>query len=115
MAEFDLVTAEGSIPANIKQNVKKKNVVEKIIGNEGEVAHYHTRDNAYETWDEACVFMKYNVRDDHGLEINNKLYKGQVIVPTCVANYLTQMDQAVEQSEIGLFKSGGSSKIINQN
>lgn len=110
MAEFELSSVE------TKQNIQKKqNVVKKEQVKVGNVAHFHPRENAEETWDEGCLYIDHYVRDPAGLIINDTLYKGSVVVPTCVANYLTQMEQAAELAEISLFRSGSINRVVNQN
>jgi len=113
--ELDL-TQEVVAPEPTKLNVKqKKNVQLKVKGEVGAVAHYHTKDNETEIWEEPCLFIEHFVREPSGLEINSTLYSGKVIVPTCVANYLNQMDQANEIAEAGLFRQGNINRIINRN
>lgn len=110
MAEFELTSVD------TKQNYAlKKNVQDKKIGKVGEVAHYHNRDNAEATWEEACLFVDHFVNEPGGLTINDTVYKGRGIVPTCVANYLTQMEQAAELEEIKIFRSGNIERVINRN
>ena len=113
--ELDL-TNEVEAPESTKLNVKQKqNVQQKVKGEVGAVAHYHERDNENEIWDEPCLFTTYVVREPGGLDINATRYMGKVIVPACTANYLNQMDQAVEIAEAGLFRQGNVSRIINRN
>ena len=113
--ELDL-TEEVEALEPTKLNVKQKqNVQLKVKGEVGAVAHYHPKDNETEIWDEPCLFTSYLVREPGGLDINATRYIGNVVVPTCVANYLNQMDQAVEIAEAGLFRSGKIDRIINRN
>ena len=113
--ELDL-TNEVVAPETTKLNVKQKqNVQLKVKGEVGAVAHYHTKDNETEIWEEPCLFIEHFVREPGGLEINQTMYAGKVIVPTCVANYLNQMDQASEVAEAGLFRQGNINRIINRN
>ena len=113
--ELDL-TQEVEASEPTKLNVKQKqNVQLKVKGEVGAIAHYHTKDNETEIWEEPCLFVKHFVREPGGLEINQTIYKGSVVVPTCVANYLNQMDQAVEIAEAGLFRQGNIERIINRN
>ena len=110
MAEFELKSDDGKINVQLKKNVQDKKV-----GKVGEVAHYHPRDNETETWEQACLFVDHFVNEPGGLTINDTVHKGKNIIPTCVANYLTQMEQAAELEEIKIFRSGSIERIINRN
>lgn len=54
-----------------------------------------------------CYETTYHVRNPGGLRINEKLFKGKVVVPECVANTLCDMDGKWEEAERWLYRDGG--------
>lgn len=57
----------------------------------------------------ACYESTYHIKNPGGFKINEKLYRGRVIVPECVANYLCQMDTEWERAERNLFRNNPTS------
>ena len=58
--------------------------------------------------DEKCYETTYHIKNPGGFKINEKLYKGRVVVPECVANYLCQMDTDWEKTERNLFRNNSA-------
>ena len=54
---------------------------------------------------EPCYEAIYNVRNPNGLKINERLYRGRVVVPECVANTLNTLDSDWESIERNLFRN----------
>jgi hypothetical protein len=73
----------------------------------GVVAHHHERIRDDEAFDEDCLYVEHNVRDRKGFMINDRRYKGRVIVPQCVANYLSMMENSHRRMERGILEDRG--------
>lgn len=54
---------------------------------------------------EPCYEATYHVNNPGGYKINEILYRGRVVVPECVANYLSYMDREWERVERNLFRN----------
>jgi hypothetical protein len=74
----------------------------------GEVAHTHDRELHDGRWvAQNCRAVEYQIKHREGLEINDQLYTGKVIVPQCTANQLNWMDQEVTANEIAIYTNKG--------
>ena len=84
-----------------RKNVQRKNVIVKA-NKIGTVAHYHKNEDEIEIWDEPCLFVEHVVNVPKGLDINGEIYSGKVVVPSCTAGVLGQMENAWEHAEQSL-------------
>ena len=95
-----------------RKNVVRKNVQPKKVGTVGEVAHYHRAENDTEEWDEPCRYVSHKVKNQGGFNLNEVLYVGTVIVPSCTADYLAWMEVTRKHYEQGIFRSNKLNKVI---
>jgi hypothetical protein len=77
----------------------------------GEVAHSHYRENDFEIYEYDCKYVSHQVRDRKGFTVNGKRFQGKVLVPQCVADYLSMMENRHRQMERGIFENRG--KALN--
>ncbi len=96
------------------RGVRVKNVKDKKVGVPGEIAHYHKAEDDTREWEQACLFVNHRVGDPAGLTINDTVYVGSIVVPTCVANDLIHMEQAARLSEEGIFHGRSREKFIRE-
>jgi len=95
----------------------RRNIVRKKVpvfgkdGVSGEIAHYHRKENAVEEWDEPCYFVEHFVDDAKGFSINEKRYKGKVVVPQCMADYLAWQESMRKSYEEGIFRGKVRSRV----
>jgi hypothetical protein len=54
---------------------------------------------------EPCYEVTHFVKNPGGFKINEVLYRGRVVVPRCVADYLTYMDREWDKAERNLFRN----------
>jgi hypothetical protein len=73
----------------------------------GEVAHTHFNENDFEIIEVDCKYIEHNVRDKKGFTINGRRYHGRVLVPQCVADYLSMMENKHREMERGVFEDRG--------
>jgi hypothetical protein len=77
----------------------------------GDVAHTHFNETDFEIVENDCLYVDHQVRDRKGFTINGKRYHGKVVVPQCVANYLSMMENKHREMERSVFENRG--KAIN--
>lgn len=103
-AEFDKrLAGERVIQKVVKPPVRPQLQKKRI----GDVAHTHFDENDYELIERDCLFVEHIVNDRKGFRINNIRYQGKVVVPLCVANYLSKMENDNHASERGIFENRG--------
>jgi hypothetical protein len=73
----------------------------------GDVAHVHHDEFDYEIVERDCKYVEHFVNDRKGFRINNVRYQGRVVVPLCVANYLSKMENDNHAAERGIFENRG--------
>jgi hypothetical protein len=101
-------------PQELKKNILKKNVQEKMTGKAGEVAHYHKAEDKNFTWDEACLFVEHRINDPIGFKINSVVYRGTVVVPQCTADYLASMEANFNQAEANIYRRHENTKFLGE-
>lgn len=88
-----------------RKNVVRKNVQARTDGKIGEIAHYHKKENAVESWEEPCYFVKHRVHDAKGYSINEKRFAGgDHIIPQCTADYLAWQESEHLRYEDGIYR-----------
>ena len=93
-------------PVDRRLNVKKKaQIVTAKDGKPGTIAHTHKKENDSEEWEEPCYFVEHKISLPEGLRINETDYKGVVIVPQCMADYLAWQETEKIRYEQGIFRS----------
>ena len=97
------VAGERVIPKPVKPVVRPK-VQRKQVG---DVAHVHYDERDYEIVERDCKYVGHTVNDRKGFKINNIRYQGRVVVPECVANYLSMMENRAHATERGIFENRG--------
>jgi hypothetical protein len=110
--EFDLTEMTGPVTPPERQNVVRKNVVAKTTGRVGDVAHYHKQENEEETWDQPCLFVEHRIQSASGINANDHLYIGLVVIPQCLADYFGWQESAKREYEQGIFRNKGGSKFV---
>ena len=95
-----------------RKNVKRQNVQPKQVGKVGEVAHYHRAESETEEWDEPCHYVSHKIKNQGGFKINEVLYSGTVIVPSCMADYLAWMEVTRKHYEQGIFRSNKLNRVV---
>jgi hypothetical protein len=97
--------AEGQklIPKVTKVRVPPKRKVFRA----GEVAHPHFRETDEGMLEIPCLYVDYTVKDRKGFTINDRLYKGKVVVAQCTANVLSEMENKHRAMERGIFEDRG--------
>lgn len=108
-----------------KEGTRRESVLsKKVAANGRKVAHYHMPDRRANQHGpiaspdtvfgrqtkEPCYETVHFVRSPGGFSINEVRYVGRVIVPECIANYLTQMDREFERTERNLFRNNAVAK-----
>lgn len=73
----------------------------------GEIAHTHFNETDFEVVETDCIYVDHQVRDRKGFTINGKRYHGKVLVPQCVANYLSMMENKHREMERSVFEDRG--------
>lgn len=73
----------------------------------GDVAHVHYDELDYEIVERDCLYVEHFVNDRKGFRINNVRFQGKVVVPLCVANYLSKMENDNHAAERGIFENRG--------
>ncbi len=74
----------------------------------GERTHKHVReDHDFEQTSVPCHAVEYRVKSRQGLVINERRYTGLVVVPQCVADYLTSMDLQYRKNEDAIHSNRG--------
>lgn len=110
-AEFDKRLADETKSAageRVTQKVTKPPVRPQLQKKRiGDVAHTHFDENDYELIERDCLFVEHFVNDRKGFRINNIRYQGKVVVPQCVANYLSKMENMSHAAERGIFENRG--------
>jgi len=101
--------AEGqrAVPKVLKQRVPPKAQLYKV----GQVAHVHYRETPDEMIEVICPYVEHTVRDKKGFTINNRTYRGKVIVARCTANVLSEMENKHRAMERGIFEDRG--RMVN--
>lgn len=79
----------------------------KQIHQPGEVAHHHYRETEEGMMEIDCLYITHNVRDKKGFVINDRTYRGKVVVPLCTANVLGEMENKHRAMERGIFEDRG--------
>src|SRR5690242_14136540 len=93
-----------AVPADLRQNVKKKRVIKVAKdGKPGDIAHTHRKENELEEWDEPCFYVEHKV--SMPIRVNEVDYMGKVIVPQCTADYLAWQESEKLRYEQGIFRS----------
>lgn len=104
---------EGEQPADSRRNVTpKKQIRVAKNGKAGDIAHYHAKENEFETWEEPCYFVEFRVELKEGLRINQHDYVGKVIVPQCTADYLAWQQSEKIRSEQNIYRSNRLNKTV---
>jgi hypothetical protein len=101
--EAKTVAGERSVPKPQKVRVVPKSNKHRIGG----VAHTHFREREDDMLEVDCLYVEHFVNDRKGFKINNIRYSGKVIVPQCVANYLSKMQNDHQASERAMFEDRG--------
>jgi len=73
----------------------------------GEIAHTHFNETDFEIVEVDCKYVNHQVRDRKGFTINGKRYHGKVLVPQCVADYLSMMENKHREMERSVFEDRG--------
>jgi hypothetical protein len=110
-AEFDkrLAAADTGVPVERATPKPPRIIVKpKFKGKKvGDVAHQHFSENETEVIERDCLYVEHLVNDRKGFKINETRYQGRVIVPQCVANYLSMMENRSKLAERGIFENRG--------
>lgn len=59
-----------------------------------------------------CPYVKYRVKSPLGQKVNEVLYFGEVEVPQCLANILSEQDQHWQRAETFLMTNRGGSQVV---
>ncbi len=100
---IDIVEAQEIVEAPLKKNVQLKKNIKPKSGKVGDIAEYHARENEYESWDEACLFVEIHV--PMLIKINGEPFQGKKIVPQCTADYINWMVLERQRNEEQIFRS----------
>jgi predicted GNAT superfamily acetyltransferase len=74
----------------------------------GDVAHTHKQVNEdFEEYEKECKYVLHAINDAKGFVINEHRYQGNVVVPQCVADYLSMMESRMQITERGMFQDRG--------
>ena len=90
-------------PVNEKRKIAHWHSADKRASQRGPISDFNVEVGRPKR--EACYESEYHVKSPGGFKINEKLYRGRVVVPECVANYLTMMDTEWEKVERNLFRN----------
>ena len=80
----------------------------------GDVAHTHWQEREDDMLEVDCLYVDHFVDDRRGFAINGKRYSGKVIVPQCVANYLSKMENDHKASERAIFEDRGHRRYYGE-
>ena len=99
-------------PIDGRKNVVRKKVIQLAKdGKAGDIAHYHHKENEVEEWDEPCYWVEHRVEDGRGFQINERLYRGKVVVPQCTADYLAWQESEHRRYEAGIFRGKNNQRV----
>lgn len=101
---------ERTKPKPTKQRVVPKSSRNKV----GDVAHTHFREREDDMLEVDCKFVDHFVDDRRGFAINGKRYSGRVVVPQCVANYLSKMENDHKANERAMFEDRGHRRYYGE-
>jgi hypothetical protein len=116
-AEFDnrLKADRRDVGERIKPKPQKVRVVPKRQKFKvGDVAHTHFQEREDDMLEVDCLFIEHFVDDRRGFAINGVRYSGKVIVPQCVANYLSKMENDHKASERAIFEDRGHRRYYGE-
>jgi len=100
-------------PADARKNVKKKKQIKvSKDGKMGDIAHYHHKENEFEEWEEPCPFVEFRVIAPGGIQINQRLYAGKVVVPQCTADYLAWQQSEKLRAEANIHRSNNINRVV---
>jgi len=80
----------------------------------GTVAHTHWQEREDDMLEVDCLYVDHFVNDRKGFKINNIRYSGNVIVPQCVANYLSKMENDHKANERQIFEDRGRRVFLGE-
>lgn len=80
----------------------------------GDVAHTHYQEREDDMLEVDCQYVDHFVNDSRGFAINGVRYSGRVVVPQCVANYLSKMENDHKASERAIFEDRGHRKYYGE-
>lgn len=109
-AEFDKRLSDQGLKQGERIVAKPAKVIvkPKVLGKRiGDVAHIHHDERDFDIVERDCLYVEHIVNDRKGFVINDVRYQGKVIVPLCVANYLSKMENDHNAAERGIFQNKG--------
>jgi hypothetical protein len=80
----------------------------------GDVAHTHFQEREDDMLEVDCLYVEHFVDDRRGYAINGERYSGKVIVPQCVANYLSKMENDHKANERAIFEDRGHRRYYGE-
>jgi chemotaxis protein histidine kinase CheA len=80
----------------------------------GEVAHGHWQEREDDMVEVDCLYVEHFVNDRKGFAINGVRHSGKVIVPQCVANYLSKMENDYKANERAIFEDRGRRVFVGE-
>jgi hypothetical protein len=80
----------------------------------GAVAHTHWQEREDDMLEVDCLYVNHFVNDRKGFKINNIRYAGNVIVPRCVADYLSKMENDHKANERQMFENRGRNVFMGE-
>ena len=80
----------------------------------GDVAHTHFQEREDDMLEVDCLYIEHFVDDRRGFAINGTRYSGKVVVPQCVANYLSKMENDHKASERAIFEDRGHRRYYGE-
>ena len=99
----------------IVPKVQKARIVPKSQRHKvGDVAHTHYRERDDDMLEVDCLYIEHFVNDRVGFMINDVRYSGRVIVPQCVANYLSKMENDSKVAERAIFEDRGRRVFVGE-
>ena len=118
-AEFDnrlKAEAHGEkVAERTKPKPQKVRVVPKSSKrNVGDVAHTHFQEREDDMLEVDCLYVDHFVDDRKGFAINNMRYAGRVVVPQCVANQLSEMENRHKANERAIFEDHGHRRYYGE-
>jgi hypothetical protein len=104
------VASERSVPKPQKARVVPRRQKFKV----GDVAHTHFQEREDDMLEVDCLYIEHFVDDRRGFAINGTRYSGKVVVPQCVANYLSKMENDHKASERAIFEDRGHRRYYGE-
>jgi len=120
-AEFDSrlkAEARGEKLAAVERTVPKPQKVRVVPKRQkfkaGDVAHTHFQEREDDMLEVDCLYVEHFVDDRRGFAVNGVRYSGKVVVPKCVANYLSKMENDHKSMERAIFEDRGHRRYYGE-